>query len=67
MVTRSLRKDLETIPGKHSKDSPQKTAVLGKNTHNTEGTAVWNLEPERWGSPPVEEKYQEEKACDKRQ
>ena len=29
LVTRSLRKNLETIPGKHSIDSVQKTAVLG--------------------------------------
>jgi hypothetical protein len=35
-------------------------------THNTESTAVCNLKPERWGSPLVQEKYQEEKACDKR-
>jgi hypothetical protein len=28
-VTRSLRKNLEAIPGKHSIDSLQKTAVLG--------------------------------------
>ena len=35
-------------------------------THNTESTAVWSLKPERWGSPLVQEKYQEEKACDKR-
>ena len=35
-------------------------------THNTESTGVWNLKPERWGSPLVQEKYQEEKACDKR-
>ena len=34
-------------------------------THNTESTAVWSLKPERWGSPLVHEKYQEEKACDK--
>jgi len=25
------------------------------------------LKPEQWGSPLVQEKYQEEKACDKRQ
>jgi hypothetical protein len=25
-----------------------------------------SLKPERWGSPLVQEKYQEEKACDKR-
>jgi len=24
------------------------------------------LKPERWGSPLVQEKYREEKACDKR-
>ena len=30
-------------------------------THNTENTAMWSL----WGSPLVQEKYQEEKACDK--
>ena len=35
-------------------------------THNTESIAVWNLKPEQWGSPLVQEKYQEEKACDKR-
>jgi hypothetical protein len=29
IVTRGLKKDLETIPGKHSIDSLQKTAVLG--------------------------------------
>jgi hypothetical protein len=37
-------------------------------THNTESTstAVCRLKPERWGSPLVQEKYREEKACDKR-
>jgi hypothetical protein len=29
IVTRSLRKNLEPIPGKHSIDSLQKTAILG--------------------------------------
>jgi hypothetical protein len=29
IVTRSLRKNLETVPGKHSIDSLQKTAALG--------------------------------------
>jgi hypothetical protein len=29
IVTRSLRKNLEAIPGKHSIDSQQKTATLG--------------------------------------
>ena len=30
-------------------------------THNAESIAVWSLKPERWGSPLVQEKYQEEK------
>ena len=29
IVTRSLRKNLEVVPGKHSIDSLQKTAILG--------------------------------------
>jgi hypothetical protein len=29
IVTRGLRKNLEAIPGKHSIDSVQKTAILG--------------------------------------
>ena len=29
IVTRSLKKNLESIPGKHSTDSLQKTAILG--------------------------------------
>jgi hypothetical protein len=29
IVTRSVRKNLETVPGKHSIDSIQKTAILG--------------------------------------
>ena len=29
IVTRSLRKDLEAVPGRHSIDSLQKTAILG--------------------------------------
>ena len=29
IVTRSLKKNLENIPGKHSIDSLQKTAILG--------------------------------------
>ena len=35
-------------------------------THNTESAAVRSLKPEQWGSPLVQEKYQEEKTCDKR-
>jgi len=29
IVTRSLRKNLEAVPGKHSIESPQRTAILG--------------------------------------
>ena len=29
IVTRNLKKNLETVPGKHSIDSLQKTAILG--------------------------------------
>jgi hypothetical protein len=29
IVTRSLRKNFEAVPGKHSIDSLQKTAILG--------------------------------------
>jgi hypothetical protein len=32
-------------------------------TQNTERTAVGNLKLERWGSPLVSEKYQEERDC----
>ena len=35
-------------------------------THNTESTADLNLKPDQWGWPLVPEKYQEDKACDKR-
>ena len=35
-------------------------------TRNPESTAVCSLKRERWGSSLVQEKYQEEKACDKR-
>jgi hypothetical protein len=34
IVTKSLRKNMEAIPGKHSIDSLQKTAILGtSHTH----------------------------------
>ena len=40
IVTRSLRKNLETVPGKHSVDSLQKDGYTWNITHNTESTAV---------------------------
>ena len=66
IVTRSLKKNLEAVPGKHWIDFITKDSYTWNITHNTESTAVWSLKPERWGSPLVQEKYQAEKACDKR-
>jgi hypothetical protein len=69
IVTRSLRRNLEAVPGKHSIVSLQKTAVLGTSHIKRkvlQCEAVCSLKPERWGSPLVQEKYQEEKTCDKR-
>jgi hypothetical protein len=54
---------LEAIAGKHSIDLLQKTRNI---THNTASTAVWNLKLVRWRSLLFQEKYREEKACDKR-
>jgi len=39
IVTRSLKKNLETVPGKHSIDSLQKSYTWNI-THNTESTAM---------------------------
>ena len=67
IVTRSLRKNLEAVPGKHSIDSLQKTAVLGTSHIIRKVLHCEALKRERWGSPLVQEKYQAEKACDRRQ
>ena len=46
----------------------KKQQYVEHHTHNTESTAVWNLQPEQWGSPFVrEKKCLWEKACCKRQ
>jgi hypothetical protein len=40
-ATKGLKKSLKAIPGKHSIDLPQTTAILGtSHIHNTESTAV---------------------------
>jgi hypothetical protein len=53
IVTEGL-KNQETVPGKHSVDSLQITAVLG-----TSHTVREVLQSESWGAPLVEEeKYQ---------
>jgi len=59
-------KEKEATPGKHSIDSLQNAAKLG-TSHNKESAAICNSKPERWGLPLVQEKYQGEKACDRRQ
>jgi len=46
--------------------STKKDSYTWNITHNTESTAVLSLKPERWGSPLVKEKYQEENAWNKR-
>jgi hypothetical protein len=66
IVTRSLRKNLEAVPGKHSIDSLQKTAILGTSHITRKVLQRDACKPERWGSPLVQEKYREGKACDKR-
>ena len=65
IVTRSLKKNLEAVPGKHSIDSLQKIAILG-TSHIIWKVLQSNLKPERSSSPLVQEKYRGEKACDKR-
>jgi hypothetical protein len=40
ILTKGLSKNLEAIPGKHSVDSPQKTAYAWNVTHYTQSTAV---------------------------
>jgi hypothetical protein len=60
IVTRGLKKYMETIPGKHSIDSLQKNSCTRNITHYKESATIRNLKPEWWGSPLVqEEKYQE--------
>ena len=50
-------KYLEAVPGKHSIDTLQKTAILGTSHIMRK---VLQCEAERWGSPLVQENYQEE-------
>jgi GH25 family lysozyme M1 (1,4-beta-N-acetylmuramidase) len=65
IVTRFMKKF-----GSHTRKTfnifTTKDSYTSNITHNMENTAVWKLKPEQWGSLLVQEKYQEEKACDKR-
>jgi hypothetical protein len=61
IVTRGLKKYLETITGKHLIDSLQKKNSCARNiTHFNGSATIRNLKPEWWGSPLVQDKkYQE--------
>jgi len=66
IVTRSLRKNLEAVPGKHSIDSLQKTAILGTShiIRKVLQCETGNLSGGE--SPLVRQEYQNEKDCEKR-
>jgi hypothetical protein len=62
IATNGLKESLEAIPGKYSIDSLQNTAIPEKS-HIIQKVLMF----ERRGSPLVQEKYQAETACDKKQ
>jgi hypothetical protein len=66
ILSKTLQKCLETIPGQRSMDSLQKTAILG--TSHIIRKVLQELKPEWWGSPLAqEEKCQgRNKTCNKR-
>ena len=68
---RNSNKEFKENFGNHSSKIFSRFTTENNYTRNitrkTESTAVWNLKPERWGSALVQEKYQEEKICYKRQ
>ena len=57
-----LKEKFGSCTGKTLDRFTTKDSYTWNITHNTESTAVWSLKPERWGSPLVQEKYQEEKS-----
>jgi hypothetical protein len=60
IVSKSLQKYLETIPGQHSIDSLQKNCHTGNITHHKESATSWDLKPEWWGSPLAQEEGKKE-------
>jgi hypothetical protein len=67
IVTRGLKRYLETIPGKHSINSLQKNSLSRNIAYHKESATIRNLKPEWWGSPLIqEEKYQENPVKDKK-
>jgi hypothetical protein len=65
LVTKSLGKNLEAIPGKHSIDSLQQTAVLETSHIVRKVLQCETLKPERWGHRWFK-RSTGKKACDKR-
>jgi hypothetical protein len=61
IVTKRLKKYLETILGKHSVDSLKKNSCTRNNTHYKESATIRNFKPEWWGSPLVQEEKHQEK------
>jgi hypothetical protein len=61
IVTKGLKKYMETTPEKHSIDSLQKNSCTRNITHYKESATIRNLNPEWWGSPLVQEKKYQEK------
>jgi hypothetical protein len=53
IVPKDLKKDLKAIPGKHSIDSPQTTAILG-TSHIICKVSQFETWTQRWGSPLVQ-------------
>jgi hypothetical protein len=56
IVTKGLKKYMETIPGKYSIDYLQKKPYTKNIAHYKESATIRNLKPEWWGSPLVQEK-----------
>ena len=61
-----LKEKFGSCTGKTFDRVTTKDSYTWNITHNTESTAVRSLKTKRWGSPLFQEKYWEEKACDKR-
>ena len=60
-----FKKEFGSQTGKTFSTVTTKDSCTWNVTRNTGSAAVWSLKPERWGSPLVQEKYREEKACDR--
>jgi hypothetical protein len=60
IVTKSLTKKSGSYTRKTFDRFTIEDSYTWNIAHNTESTAVGNLKPERWASPLVQEKYQEE-------